>query len=105
MRLIISAETRFKLKTKHKVSKEEIIQCFENLIGNPVLDTREEHKTESQTQWFISETDKRRKLKVVFIQIAATAVVIKTAYSPNLSEEKIYRQKLKKLRKTNPWLI
>ena len=105
MRVLISAYTKFKLKTKHNIIKEDIVQCFENLIENPVIDSREEHRTEPPTQWFISDTDKGRRLKVVFIQISATAIVIKTAYEPNAQEEKIYRSKLRKLRIKNPWLI
>ncbi len=105
MRLLIGAQTKFKLKFRHRVSNEELIQCFENLIDNPVLDTREQHKTVPPTQWFISPTNEGRRLKIVFIQISATAVVIKTAYPPNVYEEKIYRKKLNKLRNKNPLLI
>lgn len=105
MRLLISASTELKLRTKHNVNKEEIAQCFENRTENPVIDFRVQHTTDPPTQWFISPTDTGRRLKIVFMQISATAVVVKTAYKPNVKEEKVYRSRLKKVKVKNQWLI
>ncbi|GAG92454.1 unnamed protein product, partial [marine sediment metagenome] len=41
--------------------------------------------------WFISETDKQRILKVVFIR-TESQIIIKTAYDPNAEELRIYRK-------------
>lgn len=67
MALVISSKVRLKLADKHNVTELEIEECFANRSGVFLEDTREGHKTELPTQWFIAETDSRRKLKVVFI--------------------------------------
>lgn len=67
MPIIISQKIRDKLKSKHSVSEEDVAQCFANRTGTYLLDPREEHASDPPTQWFISETDFGRKLKVVFI--------------------------------------
>jgi hypothetical protein len=90
MKLIISLNTARKLKNKHGVSKQQIMQCFANFTGYPLTDNREQHKTNPPTQWFISETNAGKRLKIVFIQISTKEVIIKTAYKPNKTIEQIY---------------
>ncbi len=91
MRLIIGPKVRQKLANKiPPVSGEEIRECFENRLGEPIEDTRAEHKTKPPTMWFIAETNHLRRLKVVFIQQRSGDVVIKTAYEPDQTEEWIY---------------
>ena len=85
----ISDEVEQKLQNKHCVELEEIIQCFINHSGPYLRDNREKHQTIPPTEWFIGETDQRRRLKVVFIQ-KKDKIVIKTAYEPNPIEERIY---------------
>lgn len=93
MELEISRAVREKLLNRHKVTESEIEECFENRDGEFLVDSREEHKTDPLTQWFIAETDKRRKLKVVFIFYSDSGkVVIKTCYSPSPTVVELYEK-------------
>ena len=97
MPLLISKRIREKLANKEPpVTEAEIEQCFANRDGAFLLDVREEHRTNPPTKWFISETDHGRKLKVVFIKHIdgdhKGSVEIKSAYSPNDTEYRIYNQ-------------
>ncbi|MEC7814842.1 MAG: ADP-ribosyl-(dinitrogen reductase) hydrolase [Pseudomonadota bacterium] len=89
MALKCSSAVKQKLAEKHGVSLEEVQQCFANRVGGLLEDTREDHKTDPPTQWFIAETDFGRRLKVVFI-LKNGDILLKTAYSPNPIEESIY---------------
>ncbi len=89
MAFIISRNVLDKLATKHRVSVEEIEQCFASRTGTYLEDSREEHKTDPPTRWFIGETDMGRKLKVVFIQRDGETI-IRTAYEANDDEKRIY---------------
>jgi uncharacterized DUF497 family protein len=79
-----------KLTRKHGVTRKEVEQCFENRERGFLLDTREDHKTNPATQWFIAETNKRRLLKIVFIK-SGNCFHLKTAYEPNPLEIHIYK--------------
>lgn len=91
--MLISPRVLQKLEEKHNVSRDEVWQCFLNRTGGFLIDHRLEHQTAPATKWFISETDKGRKLKIVFVD-AMTAngkeVAIKTAYEANADEIAIY---------------
>jgi len=89
---LISHATAIKLKLKHRVKEDEVVECFQNRIRPTLIDNREEHKTDPPTQWFIAETDAGRRLKVVFIQISRSEYVIRTAYPPDETEEKMYER-------------
>lgn len=94
MRLIIGPQVRLKLANKiPPITEDEIRDCFENRLDDPIEDTREEHKTKPPTMWFIADTNHFRRLKVVFIQQKSGDVVIKTAYEPDEIEEWIYEHK------------
>ena len=88
----MSDDTKAKLRTKHNVEPDEVTQCFFNRKKGFLSDTREEHKTEPPTQWFVACTDKQRQLKVVFIRTSRTEIEIKTAYEPNVYEVMIYNK-------------
>lgn len=91
--LIISPLVQQKLISKHGgITPEQIHECFANREKGFLIDTREEHKTEPPTQWFIGETDYGVKIKVVFIH-KENNIIIKTAYKPNEIELKIYEAK------------
>ena len=92
MRLVISQAVAKKLAEKHRVSRRELEQCFENRIGGLLLDTREEHRTDPPTLWFLAETDAGRRLKVAFVQ-RGELVFVKTAYDANDDEKEIYMEK------------
>ena len=93
MNLTISRATRDKLKNKHCVEVKEIEQCFLNRQGCFLIDTREDHKTQPPTLWFIAETDLRRLLKVVFICHPDNTIEIKTAYEPSTNTRSFYNRK------------
>jgi hypothetical protein len=92
MRLVISQAVLKKLAEKHRVTKAEVEQTFENLAGGLLRDTREEHLTDPPTWWFVSDTDAGRKLKVAFVQ-RGELVFLKTAYDANEDEKEIYKDK------------
>ena len=89
----ISERISDKLAKKHKVTPEEINQCFANRAAGFLEDSREDHKTDPPTQWFIAPTNRGRLLKIVFVQLPAkdgVKISLKTAYEPNATEIRIY---------------
>jgi uncharacterized DUF497 family protein len=93
MRFIVSERILKKLTDEHKVSLDEVKECFENREWKFVKDSREQHKSNPPTQWFISETHTGRRLKVVFIRMLDGSVEIKTTYEPSHTEENVYERK------------
>ncbi|CAB3753790.1 ADP-ribosyl-(dinitrogen reductase) hydrolase [Paraburkholderia humisilvae] len=90
--LQISPSVQQKLAGKKPpVKQDEILQCFANREGKFLLDTREDHKSDPPTRWFIAETNFGRKLKIAFIPRGAV-VTIRTAYDPNDDELRIYNK-------------
>lgn len=89
MPIIITEAIQKKLLDKHNVSRKEVEDCFVNREGGLLIDDRENHKTNPQTQWFIAPTNGNRFLKVVFVQDGAD-IYIKTAYEANTEEIRIY---------------
>jgi hypothetical protein len=70
------------------------------LEGDYIKDTREEHLSDPPTYWFVSETNKRRVLKVVFVARKVktesgteTRVDIKTAYAPDADDIELYKRR------------
>jgi len=92
MALKISAKVKAKLQRKHNVTEDEISECFQSCEKSFLIDPREEHQTIPPTQWFISETDYGRLLKVVFIIREDGDIGIKTAFEPNAEEMRIYNK-------------
>ena len=90
MAIQISPKVVEKLKDKHGVDPREVEQCFENKTGLLLKDTRENHRSDPPTLWFIAPTNRNRLLKVCFIQKGPDQH-IRTAYPPNQNELKIYR--------------
>lgn len=90
MEINVTPEISSKLTNKHQVTIKEVTECFSNIDGKLLKDNRDKHKTNPPTFWFISETNKKRKLKVCFVQIGKVYHV-KTAYEPNADELHIYR--------------
>lgn len=80
-----------KLRTKHKVERHEIEECFDNITRGVIEDTREDHKTDPPTNIFVEETNAGRKLKVAFICLKDTKeFVVKTAYEANQKDIDYY---------------
>lgn len=86
-----SSEVKNKLKDKHNVTEDEVCQCFYNREGEFVDDTREEHKTDPLTQWFISKTVTGRELKVIFV-FKGNKIHIKSAYDADEKVKKLYKK-------------
>ncbi|MBX9769949.1 MAG: hypothetical protein K2X29_01180 [Candidatus Obscuribacterales bacterium] len=91
MNLLISDAVQTKLREKHRVNEYEILECFVNRKRSTLIDNRERHRTDPPTRWFIADTDNRRRLKVVFIQLTRMDFVIRTAYEPDVNEERFYQ--------------
>lgn len=92
MGLIISDAVRAKLTAKHQVREDEIEECFSNIEGKYLKDTRDDHKTDPETQWFIASTNYGRLLKVVFMLYPDGSIHIKSAFEPNSIEKSIYNK-------------
>lgn len=82
MNIIVSSAILLKLNERHKVSRREIEQCFDNVCGKYLEDSREDHKTDPATLWFLAPTNQDRLLKIIFIY-ADGNVHIKSAYEPS----------------------
>lgn len=96
MRLIISPKVLAKLAGKTPpVNAKEIYECFLNRDRTYVLDTREDHKSDPPTRWFIAETLYGRKLKIAFIPL--DTITIRSAFNPNAQEMAMYLRKSKPL--------
>jgi hypothetical protein len=89
-RIIASLRVQWKLRTRHRVSLEEVRECLQNLSGDFLVDLRTEHQTIPPTLWCVAETDSGRLLKVVLVDLSNGAYEIKTAYEPNAEEVRIY---------------
>jgi hypothetical protein len=94
-KIYISERVLKKLSEKHAVRPDEIRHCFENREGRFLEDSRESHRTDPPTQWFIAETNQRRRIKVVFVvqlMLQGKRIAIRTAYEPNRAELDIYEK-------------
>ena len=78
-----------KLRSRHSVEPEEVAECFANVTLGFLEDTRESHKTNPPTYWFIEQTDTGRKLFVAFMQIDEE-IVIKTAFDADQKRINVY---------------
>lgn len=92
MAIVISAGILSKLQDKHQVTEAEVRQCFDNICGGLLIDDREDHRTDPPTLWFIAMTNKRRLLKICYVQKGADQHV-KSAFDPIEIEMRIYRGK------------
>ncbi|WP_300050302.1 ADP-ribosyl-(dinitrogen reductase) hydrolase [Malikia sp.] len=80
-----------KLTVRHNVTRREVEQCFENREGGLLEDTREQHRTNPPTQWFLACTNSGRLLKVIFV-FENGKYMLKSAYEPNDTEKYIYER-------------
>ncbi len=91
MRLVISDVVRTKLHDKHAVSEKDVIECFATRERTTLIDTREEHKTDPATQWFVAETFMGKELAVYFMIIDGE-IHIKSAFSPGIKRKSLYQK-------------
>lgn len=88
--VVISPAILKKLDSKHNVARREVEQCFENREGSYVEDTREEHKTDPATLWFVAPTNNNRLLKVIFVFDNGN-LYIKSAFDAKASHIAMYK--------------
>lgn len=93
----VSYQVLLKLRMKHRVTLEEVGECFFNCKREWLEDVRMDHCTDPPTLWFIAKTDCGRKLKTVFIDLGGNVYELKTAYEPNNKEVKIYEKYARKI--------
>ena len=95
--LVVSQRVSLKLLRKHNVSIGEVEECFANRTMSTLIDNRPWNKTEpptQPTQWFIAPTDSGRRLLVAFMFYRdKSRIQLKTAYEPNMAEERLYEEK------------
>ena len=91
MNIVVSSAILLKLTEKHQVSRREIEQCFDNVCGAYLEDSREDHRTDPATLWFVAPTNQDRFLKIIFIY-ADGNVHIKSAYEPSRAVIEIYEK-------------
>lgn len=96
MPVTLSKEVEEKLAEKHNVSPVEVYECFANREGPYLLEDREEHQTDPPSYWFVAETDKCRKLKVIFVRYP-DHFAIKSAFEPEDGSEATYARICEKL--------
>jgi mannose-1-phosphate guanylyltransferase len=78
---IFSPKISAKISDKnHNVTEQEVREAFFNSDGNSLIDPRDQHKTNPATLWFVSETNKGRKLKVCYVFDGDHTIYVKTAY-------------------------
>jgi len=65
---------------------------FLNMDRTPLKDVREDHDSDPPTLWMISETNHRRRLKVIFI-VSEGNPHVKSAYEPEPEAERIWEKK------------
>ncbi len=94
LNFVFSKKVLEKLEEKHcGITKTDVLECFDNSDGRALEDTREEHITVPPTQWFISETNRGKRLKVCFVYVEEeNTVYIKTAFEPNDTEIYIFEK-------------
>lgn len=93
-KLFISNKVRQKLLEKHEgITQKDIEECFANRDGSFLVDTREDHKTDPQTLWFIAENHYGKLIEVVFIPMLNGQLSVKSAFKPNATEIDIYQRK------------
>lgn len=89
--LIISPKIRDKIAdpSHGSVTEKEVKECFLNRCGRHAVDPREEHKTDPETRWFVSETHLGRKLKIVYVEDDEN-VYLKSAYPATPTIQSIF---------------
>ncbi|MCB5227646.1 ADP-ribosyl-(dinitrogen reductase) hydrolase [Alishewanella sp. 16-MA] len=91
MAIYISDKVKNKIQEKHGLTLDEVYEAISGRLAGFLADTREEHKSDPPTYWFIGSTDFGKKIKVAFIYKDDT-LIIRTAYEANPRELAIYNK-------------
>ncbi|MCD7097429.1 DUF4258 domain-containing protein [Stenotrophomonas sp. MMGLT7] len=97
MELKISPRILTKLRDQHRVTQQEVAECFANRWGKFFTDSRHDHQTNPPTYWFVSETDQGRMLKVIFVR-HPEFFAIKSAYDPEDGSDALYERLMKEVK-------
>ncbi len=90
--LVVSPAIRDKLLDRHGVQELEVVECFLNDdVGKYIEDDREDHRTDPPTLWFVGETHRGRRLKVIFVNRDGN-LYLKSAYDANDSVIRTYTE-------------
>ena len=89
--LIVSAAILEKLQHKHAVTLRDVEQCFENKCGVYLQDTRENHRTDPPTLWFVAPTSAGRVLKLMLVYRDGS-VYLKSAYDATPEIQALYER-------------
>lgn len=89
--LIISGAIKEKLRTRHSVTVRDVEQCFENKCGTYLQDTREDHRTDPPTLWFVAPNNAGRVLKLMLV-FRDGSVYLKSAYDATPEIQDLYER-------------
>ena len=91
--LVVSPAMREKLMRKHNIQELEVVECFLNdETGKYLEDDREDHRTDPPTLWFVGETHRGRRLKIIFVHRDGN-LYLKSAYAANEAVIRIYNER------------
>jgi hypothetical protein len=92
LKLYISPTIAKKLKDKHGVETTEVQEAWDAYDGTTLEDTREQHRTNPATMWFLSKTKAGRILKVVYVPEDGIGY-LRTSYDANATEIWLFKLK------------
>ena len=94
LKLYIHSSVEQKLKKKHGVDPHEVHEVWNKYDGITLVDTREQHRSNPATEWFVAETVSYRKLKVIFIPVEDLGyAILRSCYEANQKEINLFRIK------------
>ena len=76
-----------------EITEKDVYECFENHDGRVCWDSRPQHLDRQglPSPWFVSETNKRRLLKIMFIR-ENEDVHLKSAYPATQQVHELYER-------------
>lgn len=93
MAIILSQRIKEKLAdANHRITERDISECFANRERRFVTDTREEHRTDPETLWFVAQNDYGVKIKVMFVR-RDNDIYVKSAYRATEEVTAMYMRK------------
>lgn len=90
MNIRISEEVLKKI-TARNITRTEVEQCFMNVEYGYCEDARAQHLTNPLTKWFVADTDRGRRLKIMFVPEKG-GIDLKSAYEATEDVYRIYRK-------------
>ena len=88
--LYISDRIVEKIKNKHRLDKDEVIQAWKKYDGITLADTRERYWTYPPTEWFLVRSDSGKLLKIIFMIDDDGTAYLKSAFEADKTEKRIF---------------